>query len=179
MRKNLDEVISDSDREKLKKNQTENVYNLDNLPIKRAVFIDSTWRQCRGIYKDEKINSLRTCIIQNRITKFWRTQKGAPKWYLSTIEAIHQFLLEFHIAAWGISRNYFNDCLKDLQLDGNFISDDKIIITNEVSNGKFCQPYDGQYDNLLFFFSFLYSIIHSLDDINGKLNIYRPEEQID
>lgn len=167
----LNEIISDGDRENLRKDQVETEYTLENLPIKKAVFIDSTWKQCRSIYKDERINSLKSCIIQNRLTKFWRSQKGAPKWYLSTIEAIHQFLLEFHIGAWGISRNYYNRCLDDLQLiDKGFINPAKIVDTeaNDSSN-SLCKPYDGQYDNLLFFYSFLYCLIHSLDDINGKL----------
>lgn len=179
---NLNDIISDDDRERLAaEEKIQENYTLDNLPFKRAVFIDSTWKQCRSIYKDPRINSIKSCIIQNRITKFWRTQKGAPKWYLSTIEAIHQFLLEFHISAWGISQKYYNDCLSDLQLDASFVPSNKIILDADCTNGESyssCKPYNGQYDNLLFFFSFLYSLIHSLEDVNGKLtklNIYRPE----
>ena len=136
------------------------------------MFIDSTWNQCRGIYKDPRVNSIKSCIIQNRVTKFWRNQKGAPKWYLSTIEAIHQFLLEFHITAWGISQRYYDECLEDLQLDASFIPPDKII-ADETSNDDQFKPYHGQYDNLLYFFSFLHSLINSLDEVNGKLNIFR------
>lgn len=166
----LTEIISDEDRENLRKDQVETEYTLANLPIKKAVFIDSTWKQCRGIYKDERINSLRSCIIQNRLTKFWRSQKGAPKWYLSTIEAIHQFLLEFHISAWGISKSYYDKCLDDLQLiDKNFIPPSKVIDCTNDSK-ELCKPYDGQYDNILFFYSFLYALIHSLEDINGKVD---------
>lgn len=61
-------------------------YTLDNLPIKRAVFIDSTWNQSRGIYKDPKISRLRTVVLQHRLTQFWRHQKNSPRWYLATIE---------------------------------------------------------------------------------------------
>lgn len=74
-------------------------YDLDNLPIKKAVFIDSTWNQCRGIYKDVRISSIKTVVIQNRLSQFWRHQKGSPRWYLATIEAMHHFLLEVHINA--------------------------------------------------------------------------------
>jgi hypothetical protein len=164
---NVDDILSDKSKEK---SAPEKEYTLDNLPFKRAVFIDSTWKQCRGIYKDPRINSLKSCIIQNRITKFWRTQKGAPNWYLSTIEAIHQFLLEVHINAWGISQKYYDECLDDLQLDKSFIPPEKII---EDPGDSLEKPYSGQYDNILFFFSFLYSLIHSLDDANGKLNILK------
>lgn len=180
LKKNLEDVISDDDKKRLATvEQTHDQYTLDNLPFKRAVFIDSTWKQCRSIYKDPRINSIKSCVIQNRITKFWRTQKGAPKWYLSTIEAIHQFLLELHISAWGISQKYFNECLGDLQLDDSFIPLNKIMPDDDCESDSLCKPYTGQYDNLLFFFSFLYSLIHSLEDVNGKvskLNICRPDE---
>lgn len=176
--KNLSEVIVNDDKTKLEQDeQTEKVHTLDNLPFKRAVFIDSTWKQCRSIYRDPRINPIRSCIIQNRVTKFWRVQKGAPKWYLSTIEAIHQFLLELHISAWGITRKYHNECLDDLQLDSSFIPASKIISNqDDCEPNTVCKPYSGQYDNLLFFFSFLYSLIHSLEEVNGPLNIYRPTD---
>jgi len=139
--------------------QTEAVYTLDNLPFKKAVFIDSTWNQCRGIYKDPRLNSLKTVIIQNRITKFWRHQRDAPAWYLATIEAIHQFLFEVHIAAWGINKNYFTTSLNDLELvDSNFIPSNKIIEAEEESS-TLCNPYFGQYDNMLFFFAFMFNLV--------------------
>lgn len=172
MKTDLTNVMSDNDKLRMaSEKQTNEKYTLENLPFKRAVFIDSTWKQCRGIFKDPKINSIKSCIIQNRITKFWRHQKGAPKWYLSTIEAIHQFLIEFHISAWGISQQYNNDCLNDLQLDASFIPLYKIVSEEEVDHDAdpLCKPYNGQYDNILFFFSFLHGLIHSLDDVNGKL----------
>lgn len=61
-------------------------YSLDNLPIKKAVFIDSTWNQCKGIFSDPRINRLRTIVLQNRLSQFWRHQKGSPRWFLATIE---------------------------------------------------------------------------------------------
>jgi hypothetical protein len=180
LKKNLDDVMSEDDKEKQQScEQMNESYTIENLPIKRAVFIDSTWNQCRGIYKDPRINSIKSCIIQSRVTKFWRNQKGSPKWYLATIEAIHQFLLEFHINAWGISERYYNECLNDLELDVNFISPSKILPDkedDEDDRNNLTRPYNGQYDNLLYFFAFLHSLIHSLDDVNGKLNIFRPEE---
>lgn len=61
-------------------------YTLDNLPIKKAVFIDSTWNQCKGIFSDARLNCLRTIVLQNRLSQFWRHQKGSPRWFLATIE---------------------------------------------------------------------------------------------
>jgi len=171
MKTHLNEIMSDEGKEKLaNQQQTEEKYTLDNLPIKRAVFIDSTWKQCRSIYKDPRISSIKSCIIQNRHTKFWRHQKGAPKWYLATIEAIHQFLLELHISAWGISQRYYRECLDDLELDKSFIPQNKIFPESIETTDCMLKPYDGQYDNLLFFFSFLHLLIHSLDNVNGKVS---------
>lgn len=186
LKTNLENIMSDEDKEKLASDAQAVDYSLHNLPFKKAVFIDSTWKQCRSIYRDPRINAIKTCIIQNRITKFWRVQKGAPNWYLSTIEAIHQFLLELHVSAWGISQKYYDNCLDDLQLDASFIPTAKIIAEGEACSNEFsdksheysdlCKPYTGQYDNLLFFFSFLYSLIRSMDDVNGKLNVHPSDE---
>lgn len=74
-----DERDDDNDTSRL-------AYNLDNLPIKKAVFIDSTWNQCRAIFKDERMKRLRPIILQSRLSQFWRHQKGSPRWYLATIE---------------------------------------------------------------------------------------------
>jgi hypothetical protein len=169
--KNLKEIVDEEKQQEVvsNSNKSEDVYTLDNLPFKKAVFIDSTWKQCRGIYQDQRIQALSTVIIQNRITKFWRKQKGAPNWFLSTIEAIHQFLVEFHINAWGISKTYYDNCLKDFQLlNTDWIPEDKIISLDTEQN-ELITPYNGQYDNLLFFFSFVHSLIHSLDNPNQPL----------
>lgn len=170
--RHLNEIMTEKAKEKLAiVGKTDDKYSLNNLPFKRAVFIDSTWKQCRSIYKDSRIYSIKSCVIQNRKTKFWRHQKGAPKWYLSTIEAIHQFLLETHVNAWGISQKYYNECLDDLDMDKSFITPSKVISIKECStSNEFGIPYDGQYDNLLFFFSFLHSLINSFEDVNGKVS---------
>ncbi|XP_047107631.1 tRNA-uridine aminocarboxypropyltransferase 1 isoform X1 [Schistocerca piceifrons] len=70
-----------------------------NLPVTRAVFIDSTWNQSRGIYKDPRLRALPCVILQSRLSQFWRHQKGSPRWYLATVEAIHQFLVELVTAS--------------------------------------------------------------------------------
>lgn len=172
--RDLREIVAEDLTKEEDENDLTMDFTLDNLPIKKAIFIDSTWRQCRSIYKDSRINTLNTVIIQNRKTIFWRKQKGVPDWFLSTIEAIHQFLVEFHVHAWGISKHYYDNCLQDLKLvDFNWIPAQKIIDTRDSSEKETSlTPYDGQYDNLLFFYSFFYSLIHSLDDPNQCLRIY-------
>ncbi|ERL91500.1 tRNA-uridine aminocarboxypropyltransferase 1 [Dendroctonus ponderosae] len=125
---------------------------VSKLPISKAVFIDSTWHQCKSIYKDEKIRAIPCVVIQNRVSQFWRHQKGSPRWYLATIEAIHQFLLEIHLHSWGLNPNYkgIRNCFTEKgleQFDGLY---------SENS-----QAYNGQYDNLLYFFKHMYEVIHT------------------
>ncbi|KAG5681387.1 hypothetical protein PVAND_010829 [Polypedilum vanderplanki] len=145
---------------------------LDKLPFKKAIFIDSTWKQCRSIFHDERLNSLTAVIIQHRKTIFWRKQKDVPDWFLSTIEAIHQFLIEVHIQAWGIEKHYFDNCLQDFRYHNtDWIPKEKIIDSEmDISEKRDKEkvPYNGQYDNILYFYSFFYSFIHSLDNPNAE-----------
>lgn len=164
LKKKLSEIVVEEAREDYESNEMlNNEYTLDNLPIKKAIFIDSTWSQCKSIFKDDRLKDLTTLIIQNRITKFWRpNQKDHPDWFLATIEAIHQFLFEFHVYAWGIEKSYFENSLKDLKLiSTDWIPKEKIIETPENDKEKSLLPYNGQYDNLLYYFSFVYSLVHS------------------
>ncbi|KAK4880792.1 hypothetical protein RN001_008938 [Aquatica leii] len=123
-----------------------------NTPIKKAVFIDSTWNQSKGIYKDKRISSLQSVVVQQRISQFWRHHKGSPRWYLSTVEAIHQFLVEIHLNMWGLSSDYkgLKNCFGDKVFDD-------LVLVNE-------NAYNGQYDNLLFFFKHMYKLIHTYYD---------------
>lgn len=163
-----------AENEMIKNHTSKFQSSINSFPIKRAVFIDSTWNQSRGIYKDEKISSLKSVVLQNRLSQFWRHQKGSPRWYLSTIEAIHQFLLEVHINAWGLDRTYL--ALSDLEISTNFITDDMISDGNddETDESVIEKPYNGQYDNLLFFFTYMYGLIHSYYDHNKLKSYKRP-----
>jgi len=95
------------------------------FPFSTVVFVDSTWNQCHGICQDPRLSSLPRVELEPRQTMFWRHQKGKPKEYLATIEAIYYFMVDYH----------------------------KVISE---------KPYNGEYDNLLFFFKFMYEKIHQL-----------------
>ncbi|XP_072388512.1 tRNA-uridine aminocarboxypropyltransferase 1 [Diabrotica undecimpunctata] len=125
--------------------------NIGKLPITKAIFIDSTWNQSKGIFKDKRISSIPCVVIQNRISQFWRHQKGSPRWYLATIEAIHQFLIEIHLHRWGLNPSYkgINNCFTEKCLD-QF----KLLYNDSA------EAYNGQYDNLLYFFQHMYQLIH-------------------
>ncbi|XP_051174491.1 tRNA-uridine aminocarboxypropyltransferase 1 [Leptopilina boulardi] len=128
---------------------------ISGLPITRAIFIDSTWQQTKAIYKEQKLRDLPCVILKGRISQFWRHQKKSPRWYLATIEAIHQFMIEFHMCAFN---NY---------------QQNQIVIKNEFGElSQLCLPYSGQYDNLLFFFKHMYEKIHSIYD-HEKLYAYK------
>ncbi|XP_004066942.1 DTW domain-containing protein 1 [Oryzias latipes] len=101
------------------------------FPLQRVVFIDSTWNQTNKIITDERLQGLLQVELKTRKTCFWRHQKGKPDTYLSTIEAIYYFLLEFH-------------------------------------QSFLVQEYNGEYDNLLFFFSYLHSVINKAKTSAGK-----------
>ncbi|KAL0134563.1 hypothetical protein PUN28_001392 [Cardiocondyla obscurior] len=138
------------------------------FPIKRAIFIDSTWQQTKSIYKDQRLRELRCVILRSRISQFWRHQKKSPRWYLATIEAIHQFLVELHTYALGIEEEYnnFGDLMES--------NTDKWFDYCVTNNEEIMQKYNGQYDNLLYFFKYMYEKIHSMYNHNRLLAYKRP-----
>uniref|UniRef100_A0A8C9Q1M3 tRNA-uridine aminocarboxypropyltransferase 1 n=1 Tax=Spermophilus dauricus TaxID=99837 RepID=A0A8C9Q1M3_SPEDA len=112
---------------KRKKIEDQEDYDLNdsmckNTILKKIIFIDSTWNQTNKIFSDERLQGLLQVELKTRKTCFWRHQKGKPDTFLSTIEAIYYFLVDYH-----------TDVLKE--------------------------KYKGQYDNLLFFYSFMYHLI--------------------
>ncbi|XP_061394349.1 tRNA-uridine aminocarboxypropyltransferase 1 [Musca vetustissima] len=147
------------------------IYTYDNLPIKKAVFIDSTWNQSRGIYKDERVKSLKPVILQNRCSQFWRHQKGSPRWYLATLEAVHQFLLEVHVNAWGLNKHYRG--LDNLEICESFYKTARLVEDTE-DNVDPLAPYNGQYDNLMYFFANMYDLIHKYYDHHELKSYRRP-----
>ncbi|XP_041361255.1 tRNA-uridine aminocarboxypropyltransferase 1-like [Gigantopelta aegis] len=84
----------------------------------KVVFIDSTWKQSKTIFQDERLTDLRRVELKRHKTNFWRSQDSRPDTYLSTIEAVYYFLCDYH----------------------------RLFVEEE---------YDGQYDNLLFFFTYM------------------------
>lgn len=166
-------------REQIDRQERESLeqYSIDSLPIKKAVFIDSTWNQSRGIYKDDRVNCLKSVVLQNRISQFWRHQKGSPRWYLATIEAIHQFVLEVHINAWGLDRSYRG--LDELEISEGYMTSVEAAgkirdVDPSVPADTRTAPYKGQYDNLLYFFAHMYDLIHIYYDHNELKSYKRP-----
>ncbi|XP_071670190.1 tRNA-uridine aminocarboxypropyltransferase 1 isoform X2 [Patagioenas fasciata] len=115
------------------KNQNECISSnkSEGTRLKKIIFIDSTWNQTNKIITDERLQGLLQIELKTRKTCFWRHQKGKPDTYLSTIEAIYYFLVDYH-----------QEILKE--------------------------NYKGQYDNLLFFFSFMYTLIKNAKCCAGK-----------
>ncbi|KAH9503999.1 DTW domain-containing protein 1 [Bulinus truncatus] len=107
-----------------------------NLPFNRVVFVDSTWNQTNNIITDERLKNLKKVELHSRNTHFWRSQEGIPKSYLSTIEAIYYFVVDFH----------------------------RIFINSD---------YNHEYDNLLFFFCFMYEKIRKSSGSGKRLKAYQ------
>lgn len=138
------------------------IYHVKKLPINRVVLIDSTWNQSRGIFQDEKLQKLPKVVLQNRASQFWRHQKGSPRWYLSTIEALHQLMLELHLCAWGRDENYHSDLTTPYPTH------------SPIGDHPQCVPYKGQYDNMLYFFKYMYEKLHTLYKHEDMLAYKRP-----
>lgn len=171
LRQRMDEVVGETD------GQSElaipKQYTYDNLPIRRAIFIDSTWNQSRSIFADERVRQLRTVVLQNRLSQFWRHQRGSPRWYLATIEAIHQFLLELHVNAWGLNSAYRG--LDNLEITEGFHQLAAPLTVEAPAEFVHREsPYNGQYDNLLYFFANMYDLIHKYYDHNDLISYRRP-----
>ncbi|XP_037950243.1 tRNA-uridine aminocarboxypropyltransferase 1-like [Teleopsis dalmanni] len=167
LRRRLEEIVEEKQQE-----NGEQKYTFTTLPIKRAVFIDSTWNQSRSIYKDKRVRSLKPVILQNRFSQFWRHQRGSPRWYLATIEAIHQFLVEVHVNAWGLNPSY--EGLNNLEIAQAFYETVTMVASSHSEDMAREDPYNGQYDNLLFFFANMYDLIHKYYDHNELKSYRRP-----
>lgn len=111
---------------------------------------------------------LRCVALKSRISQFWRHQKKSPRWYLATIEAIHQFLVELHTHALGMAEDYGNSD-KTTENDENLSSNYTVITDEDIM-----QKYNGQYDNLLYFFKYMYDKIHSMYNPNNLMAYKRP-----
>lgn len=105
-------------------------------------------------------------ILKSRISQFWRHQKKSPRWYLATIEAIHQFLVELHTCAFGAIQGYAN--IKHTEEN----STNNIVYQNVNELPEIDQRYRGQYDDLLYFFKYMYEKIHTMYD-HDKLWAYK------
>ncbi|KAM4677287.1 tRNA-uridine aminocarboxypropyltransferase 1 isoform 1-T2 [Discoglossus pictus] len=122
--------VENDDSENKDSGVGENNANIEH--IKKVVFIDSTWNQTNKIVLDERLQGLVQVELTERKTCFWRHQKGSPDTYLSTIEAIYYFMVDYHT----------------------------LILKRD---------YNGDYDNLLFFYSFMHRLITNAKHSAGKL----------
>lgn len=111
-------------------------------------------------------------ILKSRISQFWRHQKKSPRWYLATIESIHQFLVELHTCALGVDEDYvkFSESVVIERTDNKEYSDTCSITNSE----EIMQKYNGQYDNLLYIFKHMFDHIHSIYDRNELQAYKRP-----
>lgn len=117
---------------------------------------------------------LKCVILKSRISQFWRHQKKSPRWYLATIEAIHQFLVELHTCAFGAAEGYADRENSDASLikEKDHLENGLYQSTNKSSAME--QEYRGQYDDLLYFFKYMYEKIHAMYDHDKLRACKRP-----
>ncbi|KAJ6222922.1 hypothetical protein RDWZM_001467 [Blomia tropicalis] len=114
-----------------------------DFPFERVVFVDSTWRQSKTIMNDLRFKRLPAVAIDAEQTRFWRCDQRRPITFLSTIEAIYYFCVQLH----------------------TYMSNMAVKENSSISSNDFAElhkrfpPYDGQYDNILFFFKHTFNVI--------------------
>jgi len=89
---------------------------------------------------------------------------------LATIEAIHQFLMELHVHIFGVAKEY-------VKLDNSISNKEKkSLIEKGNESAEVDQRYNGQYDNLLYFFKYMYNKIHTIYGHDKLLAYQRSRE---
>ena len=119
---------------------------VDPSSFDRLVVLDGTWRQAKAMSKRLAQVYPRHVKIQNHRTLFWRFQ-NMDMFHLATIEAIYWFYRE--LAESQIKRNKSTDSL------------DSLVVA---------PAYQGEYDNILFYFKAQWQFIQ-------KFYKNRPELQ--
>ncbi|KAM3727674.1 tRNA-uridine aminocarboxypropyltransferase [Dirofilaria immitis] len=80
-------------------------------PIRRFVFLDSTWFQIGGLKLLSQLQHLPIVTLRSYKTKYWRPQRGLSDYHLATIEAIYYALREaFEIS----STTKYDGCFDNL-----------------------------------------------------------------
>jgi len=149
----------------------------NNLPFDKIVLIDCTWNQVKSILLDERMIGLPRVELSAHDTLFWRYQTGKPATYLATIEALYYTLLTLHrttshgAATPSTARppSFVQECSRKRNFRTN-VSHGVTEERSEESVGNdscdesklFIGDCCHQYDNLLFFFKFMYCKIHNL-----------------
>jgi len=110
-----------------------------------------------------KFIDLPCVVLKQRITQFWRHQEGSPRWYLATVEAVHQLLLEIELA---LKKQATSSDPKKLKHENS----------GELSLDTFkgSENLSHKFDDLLFFFKFMYEKIHTLYDHEQLKSYKRP-----
>ncbi|XP_043204855.1 tRNA-uridine aminocarboxypropyltransferase 1-like isoform X2 [Amphibalanus amphitrite] len=80
-------------------------------PLRRALFLDCTWNQCRRLLDSDQLRGLRCVQLREHETRFWRYQRGKPRTHLATIEAVYYFVRELQESRHDTYGGEFDDLL--------------------------------------------------------------------
>uniref|UniRef100_A0A0R3S0B7 tRNA-uridine aminocarboxypropyltransferase 1 n=1 Tax=Elaeophora elaphi TaxID=1147741 RepID=A0A0R3S0B7_9BILA len=95
---------------------SKNAYSVNDFvkkrgPIRRFVFLDSTWFQIGGLKLLPQLQYLPIVTLRSYKTKYWRPQRGLTDYHLATIEAIYYALREAFEASCTTE---YDGCFDDL-----------------------------------------------------------------
>jgi DTW domain-containing protein YfiP len=122
---------------------SQTVDRLDVRDFDKLVVIDGTWSQAKGMARRASTLGFVPVRIQSHTTLFWRYQ-SLDRTYLSTIEAIYWFFVEYDIVVNNLSA-----------------------ISNAIERMNEYR-YDQKYDNLLYYFKIKYNMIQEYYKANRK-----------
>ena len=138
-----------------------------NIPYDRVVFIDSTWNQTHKICTDERLKGIICVLTDFSILVFMCVRQG-----IFTCISFPYFVLGLQRVEiktqktkfWRHQRDKPDTYLATIEAIYYFIVEYHDIFVKT--------RYEGQYDNLLFFFCFMYHKIKHLYDGGKKLKAY-------
>jgi len=159
---------------------------LTRLPYDSVVFIESTWNQAHSIFIDERLQKLKRIQLSDYETHFWRYQRGKPTSFLSTIEAIYWFFVEFDQHFGSPLATTFTPTAASstptVASSTPTAASATPSSTPTAASSTFSAapstptaPFSKRFDNLLFFFSYMHSKIFKMYD--GKLKVTEEKRQ--
>jgi hypothetical protein len=119
--------------------------------IKKVIFVDSQWHTAKRICNNDYVKGIPHIQITQYNTLFWRYQNCGPN-CLATIEGTNYFLCTFLDGYFSASIFFLVFQLANLLAIYYFFKEYEMRMRG---------VYNGEYDNLLFYFAYHYQLIQN------------------